>query len=290
MFIYLTTSRNNPTQPSKHHDFIVGNPSQIPKEKWRETLQNSQLLNPFFFWMYLVQIVFLFNNWMIRWCLGFSCSFFGGISTFQVAASPRKIFPKSVPLSTVSWPGGWNGGMLLPWVWNCPHQHAGVKSWVKPDPFLPKMSIESIKSSLIKPNIKTKGNPTSTQQMLSHEILANWRSKVCKTSIPKKGPNMLQHAFLSGRTGLQMKLFRSSHDSHASDSQQLNPTWLGVWMYRHCLGVSYCTPLEEKKKTWHRNRKIPSFNTKIPSFNRKCIFIVDFPPSHVNFWGGGGNI
>ena len=160
----------------------------------------------------------------------------------------------------------------------------------KPDPLLPKMSINQIFSN--KTRYKTKGNPTSTQQMLSHEILANWRSKVCKTSIPKKGPNMLQHAFLSGRTGLQMKPFRSSHDSHASDSQQPTPTWLGVWMYRHCLGVSYCTPLGGgKNKQDIEIGKSPVSIRKSPvsiGNAMKCIFIVDFPPSHLNFFFLGG--
>ena len=141
MFFYLTTSRNNPTQPSKHHDFIVGNPSQIPKEKWRETLQNSQLLNPFFSGCIGSSIGWLSIGWLGDVWVP-ALNFLGGVSTFQVAASPRKIFPKSVPLSSISWPGGWNGGMLPPEFGTVQHQHAGVKSWVKPDPFLPKMSIK----------------------------------------------------------------------------------------------------------------------------------------------------
>lgn len=76
---------------------------------------------------------------------------------------------------------------------------------------------------------------------------------------------MLQHAFLSGRTGLQMKLFRSSHDMLQTAS---NPTPPG--------SVSGCTdtalelatvhPWEEKKKNMTSKSENPQFQYENPQF------------------------
>ena len=128
--------------------------------------------------------------------------------------------------------------------------------------------------------------------MLSHEILANWRSKVCKTSIPKKVQTCCNMLFFLAELGSKW----NPSDHHMTHMLQTASNSTPPGSVSGCtdtaLELATVAPLGGEKKTWHRNRKIPSFNRKIPSFNRKCIFIVDFPPSHLNFffWGGGGGV